>query len=83
VTVEEHTSAAAVQRVSARVIDRLRRRSDWMTTAEVRRDTASRDRKWVDEALEHAVMAGQVEVQETTRTASGYGGDGRRFRMRS
>ena len=50
-TVEEHTSAAAVQRVSARVIDRLRRRSDWMTTAEVRRDTASRDRKWVDEAL--------------------------------
>lgn len=76
VVVDDRTERHQVQRVTKRVIDRLRQHGGWMAGTELRRATAHRDRQWLDQALEHAVGAGQIEAENTP----GQGTPGRRFR---
>jgi hypothetical protein len=64
ITVEEGTAAHAMARVGRRVVDRLKTHGDWMTGAELRRQTTSRDRQWLDDALDLLTRAGQVEVEK-------------------
>jgi hypothetical protein len=64
ITVEERTAAHAVTRVARRAVERLRAHGDWLTGAELRRATTSRDRQWLDEALDLLTRAGQVEVEK-------------------
>jgi hypothetical protein len=64
ITVEDRTAAHATARVGRRVVERLKAYGDWMTGAELRRATTSRDRQWLDEALDLLTRSGQVEVEK-------------------
>lgn len=72
--VKESTVAeSAVSRVARNLLAKLQRAGE-MTRKEVGNTTTSRDRPWLDDALEALITAGQVDVEELPR--------GRRFRIR-
>lgn len=60
VIVAEKVADAAVKRVAGRLIRHLRGAEEPVTRGYLRRDLASRDRAYIDEALERLVDAGQV-----------------------
>lgn len=81
VVVTERVEDEAIKRVSRRVVSVLERDGDWMTSSELRKTITSRDRTYVDPALERLTEAGQVDVQEIERDPSGRGGKGFRYRL--
>ena len=72
----ERVEEAAIQRVTKRVVERVREQGDSTTHAGLRRALNSRDRQWFDEAIDRAVKAGQIEVEN----AAGRGEAGHRYR---
>lgn len=79
VIVEDRVGRAAMQRVAANVVRRLRRADGWLSRADLTRGTTGRDRVWFDVAVESLVATGEIEAEETN--VDGSGRTGQRFRL--
>jgi hypothetical protein len=65
IIVGERVVDAALTRVSTRIVDKLTDIGDWVSHSDIRRFVAYRDREqWFEEALEHAVTTGQIDMRE-------------------
>lgn len=73
----EKVEKTTISRVAARVVKRLQGRG-WVTAGDLRRETTSRDRKWLEAALEAAIDAGQLEGEPIP----GQGMTGMHYRLR-
>ena len=80
IVVEERTTRDRVARVSKRIVEHLRERAGWVPHREVRSKMAQHDRQWFEEAIQALLRTGQIEVQETRRSAAGHGSAGLRYR---
>ena len=80
IVVEERTTRDRVARLSKRIVEHLRERAGWVPHREVRSKIAQRNRPWFEEAIQALLRTGQIEVQDTRRSATGHGGAGRRYR---
>lgn len=76
VMVEDARGAAAVKRVSASVARILSQHGDWISRADLRRKISLGLRDHFDDAIEHMIAVGQVEVAEQ----SYHGHSGVRYR---
>ncbi len=71
VIVAERLEDAAIKRVCTVIVRRLRRAADWVPRHEVRKAAASRDRQYVDLALDRLIDAGQVIDDDVQGHGSG------------
>lgn len=55
----------SIARVSQRLVNYLEATGEWVSHSELRKRANSRDRPWVDAAMEAAVLTGQIEEEET------------------
>lgn len=79
IVVTERIDDHAVKRVARTITRKLA--DGPMGQADLRRALTSRDRPYYEAALDRLREAGQIEAEDTARTAEGHGGLGTRYRL--
>lgn len=83
--VDDTLEDRAIKKVCDWVRKRLPKSADpdgWTAHANLYRALDSERRRWLDAALDRLTQSGEVEANETAKTAAGHGGTGRRYRLR-
>lgn len=68
-------------RTSQRIMKILRERKDWVSRSDLRRGVTSRDRDYLDDAIEQLLKTGEIEFRDISKADAGHGGTGIQYRV--